>query len=279
MLEPPRSAEALAKPLEGIPQAPLPAERLRAPQLVGPLLLGVGFISLIIAVTLTSTILSFIGLGVMFWGLLAFFIRPHRYIKTDLMGATALSSLKTIDQVLVGMGFREKSVYLPADDAEKAAAFIPAEPFSRIPQSTTTVDGDVVLHDPEGLLIVPPGLALANLIEKKLGFKLKNCGIEALAQTLPKALVELEIAKDAEVEVEGDIVKFRLTDSIYADFCEKAQGDLRRCALGCPMCSALACILAIATGKPVQSEEEKSHKHDEKETSESVYRIVKEQRL
>jgi hypothetical protein len=117
------------------------------------------------------------------------------------------------------------------------------------------------------------------LIEKKLGFKLKNCGVDALAQTLPKALVELEIAKDVEVEVEGDLVKFRLTDSIYADFCEKAQGDLRRCALGCPMCSALACILAIATGKPVQSEEEKSHKHEEKETSESVYRIVTEQRL
>lgn len=268
--------ETVAKPLAGL-QAP--SERQPASQWIGYVMLGIGFLSLILAVTFTSTVLAFIGLGAAFWGILAFFIRPERYIKSDLLGATALSSLKTIDQVLVGMGYRERSVYLPSDNAERAAAFIPSEPFSRIPQNTTTIDDEVVLNEPQGLLIVPPGLALANLIEKKLGFKLKNCGVEILAQTLPKALTELEIAKDVEVEVQGDLVKFKLVDSIYADFCEKAQGSLRRCALGCPMCSALACILAIATGKPVQSEEEKSHRHDEKETSESVYRIVNEQRL
>lgn len=245
---------------------------------IGVVFLGIGLLALGLSVVFTSTILTFIGLGMAFWGMLAFFVRPQSYVRSDLMNATALSSLKTIDKVITeGIGYRERAVYIPSSGPEKAVAFIPSEPFSMIPQSTA-IEGKTRLNDPQGLLVVPPGLALSNLIETKLGFDLRNCGLETLVRNLPKVLVEdLEIVRDVEIEVKGDLVKFKLVDSIYADFCKQVLDSGRRCGLGCPMCSALACVLTIATGKPVLSQEEKSA--PEGGTTESCYQLLSGPRL
>ena len=249
----------------------------RTATLVGYVLLALGLITCAASIILSSTVSAFVGLGLTLWGMLSLFIQPKNYVKTDLMNATAISSLKTIDKMMVGIGYREKGVYIPAGEGERALVFVPSEPFARIPQ-TSQLEGRTFLEDPDGLVVPPPGLALAGLIEKKLGFKLKNCGLETLVEALPKVLVEdLEIVRDLEIEVTGDAVKFRLFDSIYANFCSEVRDSSRRCGLGCPMCSALAVVLASATGRPVVYEEDKSG--DEKNTSESTYRIIRGSRL
>lgn len=246
--------------------------------IVGCLLLGIGLAVLAASIILSSTILAFIGLGLTLWGTLAFFVQPKAYIRSDLMKTTAISSLKIIDNMLLALGYREKGVYIPAHGSDKAVVFLPSEPFSMIPSVSELGNEATFLQDPAGLVVVPPGSALAALIEKKLGFKLKNCGVEALAEALPKVLVEdLEIVKDVEIEMKDDYVRFKLYDSIYADFCYEVRESSRRCALGCPMCSALANILAVATGKPVIYEEDKMS--DDKKITESVYHLISGPRL
>ncbi|MGA8857566.1 MAG: hypothetical protein WB643_10420 [Candidatus Bathyarchaeia archaeon] len=279
-------AQALLQPIQNIQRSELEAQQLltesqlmRKPRpktsLVGSLLLGIGMAVLIASIITASTILAFIGLGLTFWGALMFFIQPSNYVRSDLMSVTAISSLKTIDKMILGMGYQEKGVYLPGKD--QAVVFVPSEPFSMIPQ-VSEVGDRTFLKDPEGLILPPPGLALAGLIEKKLGFNLKNCGVEALAEALPKVLVEdLEIVRDVEIEVRGGTVRFKLYDSIYADFCAEIRETSRRCGLGCPMCSALASILTIATGKPVLYEEDKMS--DDKKITESIYRLIRGPRL
>ncbi|MGP8070528.1 MAG: hypothetical protein ACLP5V_11625 [Candidatus Bathyarchaeia archaeon] len=247
-----------------------------ASQLAGYLLLGIGLVVLTASVLFASTILTFIGLGLAFWGMLAFFVQPQTYVKSDLMNATAQSSLKTIENMMMGMGYREKGVYIPAGK-EKVVVFVPFEPFSMLPESSV-VEGETFLKDPQGMLVVPPGLALANLIEKKLGFTLKNCGVETVIRTLPKVLVEdLEIVRDVEIEVKDDRIGFKLVDSIYADFCREMRDTSRRCGLGCPMCSALACILAVASGKPVLFDEDELS--EDKRTTYSSYELLNRRRL
>src|SRR5208337_4504399 len=247
-----------------------------ASQKIGYVMLGFGSLALVLSVIITSTILAFIGLGLTFWGVLVFFVRPQKYVRSDLMDATAQSSLKSIDEIMVGMGYRERGVYIRSGSG-KAVVFIPTQPFSLIPASTT-VNGQTFLEGPKGLVITPPGLALSNLIEKKLGFDLMDCGVERLVQTLPKVLVEdLEIVRDVEIEVNGDFIEFKLIDSIFTDFCKKIRDSSRRCGLGCPMCSALACILAIATNKPVLFEEDKET--EDGHTTLSDYHLLNESRL
>ena len=281
--------QALLQPIEDMKRSDLQTEQLltetqllrrqrRNTTLVGCLLLGIGLGALIASIVFVSTILSFIGLGLTFWGSLMFFIQPKNYVRSDLMNATAISSLKTIDKMMMGMGYGEKGVYIRAHDSDRAVVFVPSEPFSMIPQLSGTEEERTFLKDPAGLLVPPPGMALAGLIEKKLGFKLRNCGIEALVEALPKVLVEdLEIVKDVEIEVKGDRVLFKLYDSIYADFCSEVRNTSRRCGLGCPMCSALASILTIATGKPIVYEEDKVLEGTR--VTESVYQIINRPRL
>jgi hypothetical protein len=179
--------------------------------------------------------------------------------------------------MMLGMGYGEKGVYIRAEDSGKAVVFIPSEPFSMIPEVSDSKD-TMFIPNPKGLLVPPPGSALATLIENKLALKLKNCGLETLVEGLPKVLVEdLEIVKDVEIEVTGDIVRFRLYNSIYADFCSEVRDTSRRCGMGCPMCSALACLLTIATGRPVIYNEDTMS--GDNQITESSYQLVSGHRL
>lgn len=281
-------AEALLEPIQKMQESEQKTRQVlsesrqlikqrRTTNIVGFFLLGFGVIVLAAAIVFASTVSAFIGLGLTLWGLLAFFIQPSKYVKSDLMNATAISSLRTVDKMMVGMGYGEKGVYIQTEDSGKAVVFIPSEPFSIIPD-VSDVGDTVFLSHPKGLLVPPPGSALGALIEKKLGFKLKKCGLEILVEALPKVLVEdLEIVKDVEIEVSNDKVRFKLYDSIYADFCSEVRETSRRCGLGCPMCSALATILTIATGRPVVYDEDE-HSEDGHVT-EAVYLLVSGRRL
>jgi len=284
----PQAAQALLEPIQKLQESEAETKQILSETqlmsrqrhttiLVGYFLLGVGVVTLAASIFFSSAIAAYVGLGLTFWGLLAFFIQPNKYVKSDLMNATAISSLRTIDKMMVGMGYREKGVYVRAGDSDKAVVFVPSEPFSMIPD-VSDVEDKIFLSKPEGLLVPPPGLALAALIQKKLGFNLKNCGVETLVAALPKVLVEdLEIVKDVEIEVRGESVRFKLYESIYSDFCSEVRDTSRRCGLGCPMCSALASILAIATGKPVLYEEDKMS--EDHKLTESIYQLLSGPRL
>jgi hypothetical protein len=126
-----------------------------------------GGLSLIISVIASSTILAFIGLGILFWGALLLFIKPQHYVRSDLMDSTALSSLKTIDRVMLSLGYYEKGIYIPGGNPERVVVFVPAEPFGRVP-TIREIEGQTFIKDPKGIAMIPPGLALANMIEKHL---------------------------------------------------------------------------------------------------------------
>jgi hypothetical protein len=242
----------------------------RTTTLIGYFLLGVGMIVLVGSILLASTVMAFIGLGLTCWGLLAFFVQPKRSVGLNIMNATAISSLRTIDKVMAELGYREKGVYIRAGDSDRAVVFVPTKPFSMIPK-VSDLEDRTFLRNPKGLLIPPPGLALAGLIERKLGFKLVDCGLEALIEALPKVLAEdLEIVTDVEIEVNEKMVRFKLFDSIYGDFCSEVRDASRRCGLGCPMCSALASILVVATGRPVLCQDETLHDR----VTESTYELL-----
>jgi hypothetical protein len=247
--------------------------RKRSTMLICYTMLLTGTLSLVVSIIASSTVLAFIGLGILFWGALLLFIKPQHYVRSDLMDSTALSSLKTIDRVMTDLGYYEKGIYIPGGNPERVVVFVPAEPFGRVP-TISEVEGQTFIEDPKGIAMIPPGIALANMIEKHLDIDLTKCSLETLRERLPKLLVEdLEIAQDFEMQANGAEVRLRFSESIYYDFCHEIRDSTRVCAgLGCPMCSAMACVLAISTGKPVSLEGDK-YSADGK-TIESTYHIL-----
>jgi hypothetical protein len=226
--------------------------------LVGYGLAGIGGLSLILSVVFTSTVLAFIGLGLAFWGALLMFIRPRHYVRSDLMDSTALSSLTTIDRMITSLGYTQKGVYIPVNNPEKAVVFIPSQPLKKIPK-LEQVEKQTFLKDPEGIAMVPPGLALANLFERELKVKYGDLTLQEMSERLPKLLIEdLEMVQDCTIKIDGDNVKFTFVESIYSEFCTKLRDSTKVCStLGCPMCSAMACVLAQVSHRPVEFDKDK----------------------
>ena len=248
-------------------------DRKRPSTLAGYGMAGIGGLSLILSIVYPSTVLAFIGLGLTFWGVLLLFIRPRKYVRSDLMDSTALSSLTTIDRVITDLGYSEKGIYIPASNPEKTVVFIPSQPLKTIPKAEE-IERQTFVKDPNGIVMVPPGLELANLFERELGVQLSKCSLETLSERLPKLLIEdLEMVQDVQMQVDGNNVHFTFVESIYSDFCMALSASTKVCSsLGCPICSAMACVLAQATGKPIAFE--KDYFSPDKRAVESSYRIL-----
>jgi hypothetical protein len=241
--------------------------------LIGYGLAGVGGLSLILAIVFTSTVLAFVGLGLTFWGALLLFIRPSHYVRSDLMNSAALSSLTTIDRMITSLGYTQKGVYIPVNNPDKAVVFIPSQPLKTIPK-LEHVEKQTFVKDPEGIALVPPGLALANLFERELKVKFTDLSLQEMSERLPKLLIEdLEMVQDCTIKIDGDHVSFTFVESVYSEFCSKLRDSTKVCSsLGCPMCSAMACVLAQVSQRPVEFDKDKYA--TDGRTIESSYRIL-----
>jgi len=76
-------------------------------------LLGVGVAALITSIIYASSILTFIGLGLLFWGAILLYIRDQEYTRKVLLDASVLPSLTTINQLVQKLNYKGNAVYLP----------------------------------------------------------------------------------------------------------------------------------------------------------------------
>jgi hypothetical protein len=157
---------------------------------------------------------------------------------------------------MTAMGYTEKGVYIPLEDPSKTVVFVPSQPLTRIP-TAENLENLTFLENPKGLVILPPGLGLADLIRRQLGAQFKELGLEKLSIRLPRVLIEdLEIAQDFDMQVDRNFVRFKLRESVYSQLCSRLRESTKiSSSLGCPICSAMACIIAQVSEKPVLFEE------------------------
>jgi hypothetical protein len=230
--------------------------RGRPTRLLPVVMLAFGAITLASSVLYTETILAFIGLGLTFWGGLLIQIRPANYVRVELVGSTGLASIMTIDRFLNALGYTGHGVYLPAANLDETRVFVPADGGVAVP-STLGIKNTFV-DSPKGATLIPPGLSLAKLIESELGTDVTKYDLTHLQGKLAKVITEdLEIARDFEMVAADDHVRFRFSDPIYSDMSYDLRETTRIFSLlGCPICSALACIVAASTKRKIAFEGE-----------------------
>jgi len=237
-------------------------------------LLLIGVITLMESVVASSTVLTFIGLGLTFWGLLFMYVRPTRYARAELVDSTALSSIQVIDRMAYELGYNGKGIYVPTKGNEPIRVFIPAQKDTMaIPHPDKIKDG-VFYTEPKGIAILPPGLELAKFFREQIGKADKPITLKQLEEQLPTLLTDrLEIMEDFEISDDGNTVRTRSTGSVYSNFCDEIRLKTRVCtAFGCPLCSAIACLIVDATGSPVILEEDESKQNGY--IIESTYRLL-----
>jgi len=236
-----------------------------------------GTIALVTSIVYSSSILAFTGLGLTFWGALLLYVKPTKYVKASLLDSTAISSLKTIDQIITDLNYRGKAIYLSPryiKDLKGGKVFIPSKNNLGIPAVEEVAEEKVFLKNPKGMCLTPPGLGLVNLYEKELGKVFSKVDLNYLQNNLPKLFTEdLEIAEDLEINIKDDMIRAKITGSVNKDLCNEARKLPNICgSVGCPLCSSIAIALTRATGKSVIIE--KTEVPKDGETIEANFRLL-----
>ena len=253
-----------------------PLGEIDTTKLICATLISAGAIALALSINYTSSILAFIGLGLVFWGAILLYIQPEEYTKKVLLDAAVLPSLATLNQIMQELDYKGKAIYLPPKyliHPEANKVYMPKQKDGKLPAPEQILkhEGQLFIKNPQGIVLTPPGAELTKLFEKTLGTSLTKVDLKHLQQNLPKLFIEdLEIAENLEMETKQDkvtrktnesvfltkakhrIIHVRITNSVYKDICREAM-KLQRIysSIGCPICNAIACALAKATAKPV----------------------------
>ena len=249
---------------------------------IGYALLLFGTIALISSILYSSSILAFIGMGLTFWGAILLYIQPEEYTKKVLLDATLLPSLAALDQIMQELDYKGKAIYLPPkylNNPEANKVYISKQKDEKLPTPELILkqESKLFIQNPQGILLTPPGAELTKLFEETLDTSFTRTDLQYLQQNMPKLFIEdLEIAEDLEIQIKYgevstiatdpvsfgraqtkfDTIHVKITNSVYKDMCKEARKLSRVCdAIGCPICGAIACALAKATGKPVIIEE------------------------
>jgi hypothetical protein len=245
----------------------------RPSKLVAMVMLLVGSITLVSSAVYDVTVLAFIGMGLTFWGALLLQIRPARFVHVEIVGSTAQSMMIAIDRLVGEQGNVGKATYLPGDDLEATTVFLPLNGGG--PTPTTHLDSQYLTKGRMGMSLVPPGLSLASLLDEQIG-NISKGGVATLGDRLTSVLTEnLEIAKRFEMSIQTDRIQVKFQDSIYSELYDELRESTQISSrLGCPICSAIACLLTKTTSRPVTFEGEMLSKNGR--MMESSYQILNE---
>ena len=211
--------------------------------------------------------LAFIGLGLTFWGALFALARNGKYVESSLLDATAKSSYSTIERMIKDLKFNGRGFYIPAypkdatlpdylKNLKDQVVFI-SENFDGKPSVDELAAGRFLSEKTHGVFLTPPGSDLVLQMEKKLQLDFTKIPLQELTEIVPRGLTEtFNLAKSAEMSVVENEVSLKATGILYQCL-YRADPPLKSVSiLGCPVVSAVACILAKSSGKTVTIKEQ-----------------------
>ena len=245
-------------------------------------LLAFGVLLLIASVAVSSAILAFIGLSLTFWGALFLFATQTKFVNASILDAGVISYYTTLDRIIDNLKYKGKPIYIPPYPKEtylpehlsglkEIVVSISAADKTEIPNIGEIAQKEFLVGNPKGIVITPPGSGLVNVFEKELnsgigsilpkefGADFTKMDQDSFYEWLPTIIVNhLELASNLEIKPEKDQVYVRITDSVYRSLYSWDRNIKAINSLGCPIISAIACALAMKTGKLVTIKETKT---------------------
>lgn len=218
-------------------------------------LLATGTAALLVSFFYATPTPAFIGLGLIFWGILFLYIRTEEYAKKTLLDTIANPQATTLNQIITELRFKGKPIYLPPKyftNPETLKAFIPRqiEDLLPTPEQIQKQGSLVFTSNPLGMLLTPSGSELSKLFEKTLTTNFARADLQYLGQNLPRLLIEeLDIARNFEIESKDSKILIRIEYS--KSTAPKDKKDDYNSPLNSILASAFACTLAKTTGNPI----------------------------
>jgi hypothetical protein len=217
---------------------------------------SIGAVCLAISYLSSSTILTFIGLGLTLWGLLLLYISQPRSIPRKVFDVLSFSMLRSIDAIVDELYHGDSVVHFyHANRNGLAQGYIYfTRPNGAVQNYVQLNRQEISQNDPNGTVILSPSQGLLDLFEKELNVNLAKIDFPFLERTLPDILVEeLKLVDYFLIEANDDTFAIRFSGEPSVHLCrlinEKSKIGYR---IGCPVCGMLALALSKSTGRPIR---------------------------
>jgi hypothetical protein len=210
--------------------------------------------------SIMSMLLMLASVSTITLALLLFFLSPSRYLTSEVAGAMSVSGTVALRKVLAAMHVDSKGVYLPANVSGTTRIWVP------VGDKTSPADfegqepkpGTEVFILPEngmkGIQLLPPGYGLYEYT-LRMGAQYTA---DAVENEIKDAIGNsLDLADKVSVRREGDRVYITLKNIANHEMCQalRHEDPIICYQTGCPICSAVICMLANGTGKKVAIEQ------------------------
>jgi len=221
-----------------------------------------GILSLLFSIYCGSQIFALIGLGLTFWGALFLFLKPLKLVEGSLLYNTVVSAYLTTDRIINDFGYKGKGYYIPPypkdvylpkhlKGLKASVVFISAEKDSEMPSIEQIAKGRFISY-PNGVLVAPPGSGILAQIEENSKVDFAGMELNELCLFLPSFISqELNLVKEMAMKLNKNQVHIKMFDSLYKNLYNSRNKLKSVEILGCPIASAVACALAIISGRTV----------------------------
>jgi hypothetical protein len=240
------------------------------------IMLSLGVLLVIVSAFYVSSFLAILGTATLFWGVILLHITPVKHVPLAFLDASINGNANNIERILSEFDLSEKGIYLPPENlknVESSVIFIPKVAENSLPLAEESID-KFYSKQKDGAFLTPPGLGLSQLFEKEIGTSFTTLDFKDLPSVLPKILIErMEIAENVEIHAQENTITIEITGSLLNGVCQATNNQPRTHAqVGCLLTSALACVLAKATGKPITLQNENTNQ--ETKTTHIEYQIL-----
>lgn len=245
---------------------------------IGYVLLVLGFVFMFTSIYSSHRISAYIGIALIFWGAIALYISPSGYIKKSILDSIVKDPIEFMHKLASDLDYSGAPLYVSPGNLwglSNSALIIPRQELDELPTDDWISDDRVFLENPPVMKLVPPGHTLSKLIEDELKTKYSAEELLDLSIDLKRVLVRgLEMVDSFQMTVEDSTIQVEMTGSVFFenffDILELSQGKF----IGDPLNSAIACILAKSTRKPVFIEDMSLDQNAR--TIRSTFKIVEE---
>ena len=219
-------------------------------------MLGLGAALLISSAFSVSSYLAIFGLALIFWGVILFYLMPSKQVPLTLLNAVAATNSANVERMLKEFDSTQSGIYLPPKnlkELESSLIFLPKLPKTPLP-IPEEINEKLYSQKNTGLLLTPPGFEFSKFFEQELGRSFTKIDVEQLQALVSKLLVDyLELAEEVEINYQGNLITVQITNSMLNGVCQETDHYRPRMhtQIGCVLTSALACMLAKVTGKPI----------------------------
>jgi hypothetical protein len=232
-------------------------------------IVALGILTLVSSAVFLSSFFSLVGISLIFWGTILFYIVPTKSNLAMLVSAVAGPASANIERILGENEIYQKGLYLSTNYINSNR-----ERFKRLSRYESI--GNIVIYVPasanlspndnlklntapkSGVYITPPGEALYKIFEQQLGKSFSEITLQEFTTIMPIILTKrLKLAQAVDVQVEKNSVTIEISQSALEKTCQETDKHQQtHKQVGCLLSSALACCLVSVIGKPVTIDSE-----------------------